>query len=65
MTNYQNAKIILKAHAKQVRKTFKSDKPAQRMYINDYCDMLGKDYNLSNRERELLSNYSIKFHPKD
>ena len=64
MTNYQNAKTNLKSHALQVQKAFKNDKPAQRQYINDYTDMLCKDYHLSNYQRDLLSNYSIKFHPK-
>lgn len=64
-TNYKSAKILLKNHAAEVKKAFKNDYPAQRMYINDFVDMLCKDYHLSERERDLLSNYSIKFHPKN
>ena len=64
-TNYQNAKENLKNHAVQAKKIFKTDKPAQRQYINDYTDMLCKDYHLTEYQRDLLYNYSIKFHPKN
>lgn len=32
---------------------------------NDTVDSLSKDYNLSERQRDMLSNYACKLHPKD
>lgn len=65
MTKYQSAKIDLKQVAQDVKKEFKTDKPAQRMIINDAADALCKNLNLSNYNRNLLNNYACKLHPKN
>ncbi len=65
MTNYQSAKTNLKQVAQGAKKEFKNDKPAQRMIINDTVDALCKNLNLSDYNRNLLSNYACKLHPKN
>jgi hypothetical protein len=65
MTIYQQAKLALKLAAKQDKKHFKNDKPAIRQSINDFCDHLCKDLKLSDYNRNLLSNYACKLHPKN
>ena len=62
LTNYQQAKTDLKNIAISAKITYKNDKPAQRMIINDYCDSLCKDYQFSDYYRNLLSNYSCILH---
>jgi len=37
---YSEAKNELKQYAKEVKRVYKNDKPAQREALNDYCDML-------------------------
>jgi len=64
-TPYQQAKSDLKEVSKVIKKEYKSDKPAQRMHINDYCDSLCKDYQFSNYYSDLLSSYSCTLHPKN
>jgi len=60
---YQTAKESLKETAKEVKQNFKTDKPLIRMTINDTVDSLSKDLNLSEHQRNLLSNYACKLHP--
>lgn len=64
MTNYIFAKSKLRSHAEYVSVLFKGDKPAIRQSINDYTDSICKDFNLTECERNLLSNYACKLHPK-
>lgn len=63
-TDYQRAKELLKGIAIFVKSEFPTDKPLQRMSINDNCDSLCKNYNFSDYKRILLSNYSCTLHPK-
>lgn len=62
-TIYKTAKESLKETAKEVKQNFKTDKPLIRMTINDTVDSLSKDLNLSEHQRNLLSNYACKLHP--
>jgi len=62
-TKYQQAKNALKLASIQDKKHFKDDKPAVRQSINDFCDHLSKDLNLTEYQRNLLSNYACKLHP--
>lgn len=65
MTNYQTAKSMLRAHAEYVKVQYRGDKPAIRQSINDYTDSISRDYDLSDYQRDLLSNYACTLHPKD
>ena len=62
---YQQAKNALKNVADESKKTYGTDKPAIRMYINDFADHLIRELNLSDYQRDLLSNYACKLHPKN
>lgn len=64
MTTYKIAKENLKETAREVKRAFKNDNPLIRMVINDEADSLSKDLNLSEYQRNLLSNYACKLHPK-
>lgn len=64
-TKYQQTKTALKLASQQAKKHFKNDKPAIRQDINDFCDYLCKELNLSEYHRNLLCNYACKLHPKD
>ena len=65
-SNYQVAKEKLKHAAKLIKKEYKGDLPAQRMYINDATDFLCKDgfFALSDHQKYLLHNYCCTLHPK-
>ena len=63
MTTYKNAKQLLKMYSLNAKVEYKNDKPAVRMIINDSVDSISKDFNLSNYQRDLLSNYACKLHP--
>lgn len=63
MTQYQTAKQALKGAAHYAKRRHQTDKPAIRQVINDTADFLCKDYNLSEYQRDLLSNYACKLHP--
>lgn len=65
MTKYQQAKQTLKNVADEVKKTDSTDKPLIRMVINDEVDALNRHYELSEYQRNLLSNYACKLHPKN
>jgi len=64
-TKYQYAKSKLRSHAEYVSVQFRGDKPAIRQSINDYADSISKDFNLSEYQRNLLSDYTCKLHPKN
>lgn len=59
---YQSAKERLKETAKEIKKQFPTDKPLINMTINDTVDYLSKDLNLTEYQRNLLSNYACKLH---
>jgi len=65
MTNYQQAKEQLKESAKWIKRETPNDKPMIRMYINDMCGIYCNDYDLTDYQRDLLSNYACKLHPKN
>ena len=65
MTIYQNVKSNLKAVSQDAKAQHRNDKPAIRQTINDYVDYLCKDLNLSEYQRNSLSNYACKLHPKN
>jgi hypothetical protein len=65
LSKYQQVKIALKLGAKQYKKDFPNDKPKIRQLINDDVDHYCKDLNLSDYQRDLLSNYACKLHPKN
>ena len=61
---YQIAKQSLKEIAKEAKQNYTNDLPAIRMIINDEVDNLCKNYKLTEYQRDLLSNYACKLHPK-
>ena len=63
MTNYQIAKNTLKTISYDAKQVHKDDKPMIRAIINDSADSISRDLNLSEYERDLLSNYACKLHP--
>ena len=65
MTKYQNAKLMLRSHAEFVKALHRKDKPMIRQSINDYTDSICKDFRLTDRQTDLLSNFAAKLHPKD
>jgi len=65
MTKYQQAKQHLKEVAKMAKSQFSNDKPMIRQIINDSVDFWCKEYQLSEYNRDLLSNYACKLHPKN
>ena len=65
ISKYQQVKIALKIGAKQYKERNPNDKPMIRQLINDDVDYYCKDLNLSDYQRNLLSNYACKLHPKD
>ena len=64
-SNYKSAKWLLKEYSKTYKKNWPTDKPKIRQYINDDVDYIAKEEKLSEYERNLLSNYACKLHPKD
>jgi len=64
-TAYQQAKDQLKEIARIVRRTDPHDKPAQRQTLNDCADTICKDFNLSEAQRDRLSNFVCSLHPKE
>lgn len=62
-SEYQYAKKLLKERADFIKKEYPSDKPLQRMVINDYCDWLCRNYSFSEYKCNLLSNYACKLQP--
>jgi hypothetical protein len=64
MKNYQQAKQKLKEIAKIAKKEKPTDKPYIRQSINDSSYFIGKDLQLTEYQKDLLSNYACKLHPK-
>ena len=62
---YQVAKSELKRSAIEAKQYFKSDKPAIRQSINDSVDYICRSIQLSEYQKNLLSNYACTLHPKD
>jgi predicted GNAT superfamily acetyltransferase len=65
VSDYQMAKQTLKNVSNQAKENYPTDKPAIRQTINNYMDYLCKNYKLSDYQRNLLSNYACKLHPKN
>lgn len=65
MTNYQVCKSKLRSYAEYVSVQYRTDKPAIRQCINDYTDFIGRDFELSEHQKNLLANYACKLHPKE
>jgi hypothetical protein len=65
MSNYQEAKSLLRSHAEYVSVLLRGDKPGIRQSINDYADSVGRDYKLTEYQKNLLANYACKLHPKN
>ena len=65
ISNYQIAKQTLKTISFEAKAQFRNDKPMIRQIINDTTDSISRDLNLSDYQRDLLSNYACKLHPKD
>lgn len=65
LSKYQQAKQTLKNVADEVKKNHPTDKPLIRMTINDFTDHLSRDYDLTEYQRNLLSGYACKLHPKN
>lgn len=61
-STYQQAKERLKETAKEIKKQFSTDKPLINMTVNDTVDYLSKDLNLTEYQRNLLSNYACTLH---
>ena len=61
-STYQKAKERLKETAKEIKKQYPNDKPLINMTINDTVDYLSKDLNLTEYQRNLLSDYACKLH---
>jgi hypothetical protein len=64
MTNYQQAKQQLKEIAKIAKQEKPTDKPYIRQSINDSSYFIGKELHLTEYQKDLLSNYACKLHPK-
>jgi hypothetical protein len=65
MTNYQQAKSMLRSYAGYISVQFRDDKPAIRQCINEYTHAICSDYNLTEYKQNLLHNYACKLHPKN
>jgi uncharacterized protein YpuA (DUF1002 family) len=65
ISNYQQAKNALKNVANRLKENHPTDKPMIRQGINDFTNYLFRDYNLTEHQRNLLSNYACKLHPKN
>lgn len=63
ISNYQIAKNTLRGISYDAKSRFKNDKPAIIMVINDSCDSICRDLNLSQNQTELLRNYACTLHP--
>ena len=64
-TTYQNCKRSLKETSEMAKSQFQNDKPMIRQIINDSVDFLSKYYDLKEYQRDNLSNYACKLHPKN
>lgn len=66
MTNYQQARKVLKDVKIGFKRLGINDKPMIRQVLNDTCDSLIKSngLKLSEYKSRLLDNYCCKLHPK-
>ena len=64
-TDYQTAKSKLQAYSDWIKAFAGNDKPMIKQGINDHADMLCKDFQLTEHQRNLLANYACKLHPKE
>ena len=62
-TQYQEAKKELKFISENLKKQYKNDKPAIRMYINNSINWVSENYNLSEHKNSLLHDYACTLHP--
>ena len=62
-TNYQKVKQELKELKRELKQTFTDDKPYIRMALNDRANYLIIDYDLTEHQTELLSNFVCTLHP--
>jgi len=60
-----NLNTLLKTLSKEIKLSDPNDKPMIRMVINDGVDYISKELLLSEHQRDLLSNYACKLHPKN
>lgn len=65
ISKYQQAKKHLKNIKESISDEYKEDKPLIRTVINDTVYNLSREYNLTEYQRDLLSNYACKLHPKN
>lgn len=65
ITNYKQAKSMLRSHAEYIKDVYAGDKPAIRQAINYWTHELCKEFNLSEHKQGLLHEYACKLHPKD
>lgn len=56
MTDYQQAKKNLLQFSKQIKRDYKTDKPAIRTAINDYCEFLLRDLNRTASDKKSRQN---------
>jgi hypothetical protein len=64
-SNYFLSKASLRLIANDAKEKHPTDKPMIRQIINDAAYSLCKGYDLSEYQRNLLSNYACKLHPKE
>jgi uncharacterized protein YpuA (DUF1002 family) len=65
LSKYQQAKKHLKNIKESIMDEYIEDKPLVRTVINDTAYHLSREYDLTEHQRNLLSNYACKLHPKD
>lgn len=65
MTTYQQVKDKTRSYSEWVTNFYKGDKDAIRQSLNDYADIIGKDYGLTVYQTGLLANYVCKLRPQD
>lgn len=65
VSNYQQAKTSLKRVSIRLKENYPTDKLTIRQCIKDFANYLCKSYSLSEYQRNLLSGYACKLHPKN
>lgn len=65
ITQYQIAKNMLKMVSLDAKSEYRNDKPMVRMIINNTVDSICISLQFSEYQRNLLSNYACKLHPKN
>ena len=66
MSVYLRCKKDLEAAAKELKRDYPTDLPAQREGINNHLDALcrANDVTLTKRQQDWLANYACQLHPK-